>query len=41
MTLPQKFNNDFNCKDFFPIPEPLILKNVSIEYEFKRWYKNE
>ena len=25
----QKFNTDFNCKDFFPIPEPLILKNIS------------
>ena len=25
----QKFNNDFDCKDFFPIPEPLIPKNVS------------
>ena len=25
----QKFNNDFNCKDFFPMPEPLIPKNVS------------
>ena len=25
----QKFNNDFNCKDFFPIPDPLIPKNVS------------
>ena len=25
----QKFNNDFNCKNFFPIPEPLIPKNVS------------
>ena len=25
----KKFNNDFNCKDFFPIPEPLIQKNVS------------
>ena len=25
----QKFNNDFSCKDFFPIPEPLIPKNVS------------
>ena len=24
-----KFNKDFNCKDFFPIPEPLILKNIS------------
>ena len=25
----QKFNNDFNCKDFFPVPEPLIPKKVS------------
>ena len=25
----QKFNNDFGCKDFFPLPEPLIPKNVS------------
>ena len=25
----QKFNKDFNCKDFFPIPEPLIPKNIS------------
>ena len=25
----QKFNNDFNCKDFFPLPEPLIQKNLS------------
>ena len=25
----QKFNNDFNCKGFFPLPEPLIPKNVS------------
>ena len=25
----QKFNKDFNCKDFFPLPEPLIPKNVS------------
>ena len=24
----QKFNKDFNCKDFFPLPEPLI-QNVS------------
>ena len=24
----QKFNNDFNCKDFFPLPEPLIPKNI-------------
>tara|TARA_B100000886_G_scaffold339984_1_gene307276 strand:- start:1227 stop:2231 length:1005 start_codon:yes stop_codon:yes gene_type:complete len=25
----QKFNNDFSCKDFFPLPEPLIPKKVS------------
>ena len=25
----QKFNNDFNYKDFFPLPEPLIQKNIS------------
>ncbi len=25
----QKFNNDFNCNDFFPLPEPLIPKNIS------------
>ena len=25
----QKFNNDFACADFFPLPEPLILKNIS------------
>ena len=25
----QKFNNDFHCKDFFPLPEPLISKNIS------------
>ena len=25
----QKFNNDFNIKDFFPLPEPLIQKNIS------------
>ena len=25
----QKFNNDFNSKNFFPLPEPLILKNIS------------
>ncbi len=25
----QKFNTDFNCKNFFPIPEPLIQKNIS------------
>ena len=25
----KKFNNDFKCKDFFPLPEPLIPKNIS------------
>ena len=25
----QKFNNDFNCSNFFPLPEPLIPKNIS------------
>ena len=25
----KKFNNDFNVKDFFPIPEPLIQKKLS------------
>jgi len=25
----QKFNNDFKCDNFFPIPEPLISKNIS------------
>ena len=25
----QKFNKDYNCKDFLPIPEPLIPKNIS------------
>ena len=25
----QKFNKDFNCEDFFPLPEPLISKNIS------------
>ena len=25
----QKFNKDFNCKDFFPLPEPLIAKSIS------------
>jgi len=24
-----KFNKDFNCKDFLPLPEPLISKNIS------------
>ena len=25
----QKFNNDFNCQNFFPLPEPLIPKKIS------------
>ena len=25
----QKFNNDFKCENFFPLPEPLIHKKVS------------
>ena len=25
----KKFNSDFGCKDFFPLPEPLIPKKVS------------
>ncbi len=25
----QKFNKDFNCKNFFPFPEPIIQKNIS------------
>ncbi len=25
----QKFNKDFNCENFFPLPEPLIPKNIS------------
>jgi|TARA_Y100000389_G_C17365946_1_gene466318 tryptophanyl-tRNA synthetase len=25
----QKFNNDFKCENFFPLPEPIISKNIS------------
>jgi tryptophanyl-tRNA synthetase len=25
----QKFNKDFKCENFFPLPEPLIQKNIS------------
>ena len=25
----QKFNKDFNCENFFPLPEPLISRNIS------------
>ena len=31
----QKFNNDFGCKDFFPLPEPLIPKNLSRIMSFR------
>ena len=35
----QKFNNDFNCENFFPLPEPLIPKNVSRIMSYERWNK--
>ena len=35
----QKFNNDFNCKGFFPLPEPLIPEKYFQSDEFKRWNK--
>ena len=25
----QKFNNDFGCEDFFPLPEPIIDNEIS------------
>ena len=25
----QKFNNDFKCENFFPLPDPLISKNIA------------
>ena len=25
----QKFNNDYKCQNFFPLPEPMIQKNIS------------
>ena len=31
----QKFNNDFKCKNFFPLPEPLISKNISRVMSFR------
>ena len=41
----QKFNNDFNKKDFFPLPEPLIQKNISrvmsLRDETKKMSKSE
>ena len=36
----QKFNNDFNCKDFFPLPEPLISsisRVMSLRDGTKKW----
>ena len=35
----QKFNKDFDCKDFLPLPEPLISKNIS-NYELEDGTKN-
>ena len=36
----QKFNNDFDKKNFFPLPQPLIQKNISrvmsLEMELKK-----
>ena len=41
----QKFNNDFKVKNFFPIPEPLIPKNISrvmsLRDETKKMSKSE
>ena len=34
----QKFNKDFNCENFFPLPEPLIHKNIS-RVKVQRWNK--
>ena len=34
----QKFNNDFNCPGFFPLPDPLIQKHIKGN-ESKRWNK--
>ena len=31
----QKFNNDFKCENFFPLPEPLISKNISRVMSFR------
>ena len=36
-----KFNNDFNCKDFFTLPEPLIGKNFSRVMSLRDGQKNE
>ena len=41
----QKFNKDFNCEGFFPLPEPLIPKNVprvmSLRDGLKKMSKSE
>ena len=34
-----KFNNDFNNSEFFPLPEPLIQKNFSRVMSLRRWKK--
>jgi tryptophanyl-tRNA synthetase len=40
-----KFNNDFNCKDFFTLPEPIITKEVarimSLKYGTKKMSKSD
>ena len=35
----QKFNKDFNCENFFPLPEPLISQKDLKSDEFERWNK--
>ena len=35
----QKFNNDFNCKDFFPFTRTINSKKCFKNNEFKRWNK--
>ena len=41
----QKFNNDFNCNEFFPLPEPLISKSIprvmSLRDGMKKMSKSE
>ena len=41
----QKFNNDFKCENFFPLPEPLISKNIprvmSLRDGMKKMSKSE
>ena len=33
----QKFNKDFNSKNFFPLPEPFNTEKHFSSDEFKRW----